>query len=59
MQKEYAMQFYKTINKLLCNLSFAGQYINEYPYGMRDSDLKHKKKLSTLIRTHAPTKTID
>ena len=27
MQKEYAIQFYKTINKLLCNLSFAGQYI--------------------------------
>ena len=27
---------------------------------MRDSGLKHKKKyLSTLIRTHAPTKTID
>ena len=26
MQKEYAIQFYKTINKLLCNLSFAGQY---------------------------------
>ena len=27
MQKEYVFQFYKTINKLLCNLSFAGQYI--------------------------------
>ena len=27
MQKEYVIQFYKTINKLLCNLSFAGQYI--------------------------------
>ena len=27
MQKEYVTQFYKTINKLLCNLSFAGQYI--------------------------------
>ena len=27
MQKEYGIQFYKTINKLLCNLSFAGQYI--------------------------------
>ena len=26
MQKEYAIQFYKTMNKLLCNLSFAGQY---------------------------------
>ena len=27
---------------------------------MRDSGLKHKKKyLSTLIRTHTPTKTID
>ena len=26
MQKEYVIQFYKTINKLLCNLSFAGQY---------------------------------
>ena len=26
---------------------------------MRESDLKHKKNLSTLIRTHAPTKTID
>ena len=26
MQKEYTIQFYKTINKLLCNLSFAGQY---------------------------------
>ena len=26
MQKEYAIQFFKTINKLLCNLSFAGQY---------------------------------
>ena len=32
-------------------------YINEYPYGIRDSGLKHKKKyLSTLIRTHAPPK---
>ena len=28
MQKEYAIQFYKTINKLLCNLSFAGQYMS-------------------------------
>ena len=28
MQKEYVIQFYKTINKLLCNLSFAGQYIS-------------------------------
>ena len=27
MQKEYVIQFNKTINKLLCNLSFAGQYI--------------------------------
>ena len=27
MQKEYVIQFYKTITKLLCNLSFAGQYI--------------------------------
>ena len=27
MQKEYVIQLYKTINKLLCNLSFAGQYI--------------------------------
>ena len=27
MQKEYVSQFYETINKLLCNLSFAGQYI--------------------------------
>ena len=27
MQKEYVIQFYKTINKVLCNLSFAGQYI--------------------------------
>ena len=26
MQKEYVIQSYKTINKLLCNLSFAGQY---------------------------------
>ena len=26
MQKEYVIQFYETINKLLCNLSFAGQY---------------------------------
>ena len=26
MQKEYVIQFFKTINKLLCNLSFAGQY---------------------------------
>ena len=26
MQKELVIQFYKTINKLLCNLSFAGQY---------------------------------
>ena len=26
IQNEYAIQFYKTINKLLCNLSFAGQY---------------------------------
>ena len=30
MQKEYAIQFYKTINKLLCNLSFAGQYISAH-----------------------------
>ena len=30
MQKQYAIQFYKTINKLLCNLSFAGQYICTY-----------------------------
>ena len=29
MQKEYLIQLYKTINKLLCNLSFAGQYIFE------------------------------
>ena len=29
MQKEYDIQFYKTINKLLCNLSFAGQYRNK------------------------------
>ena len=28
MQKEYVIQFYKTITKLLCNLSFAGQYIS-------------------------------
>ena len=28
MQKEYVIQFYKTINKLLCNLSFADQYIS-------------------------------
>ena len=27
MQKEYAIRFYETINKLLCNLYFAGQYI--------------------------------
>ena len=27
MQKEYVIQFYKTINQLLGNLSFAGQYI--------------------------------
>ena len=27
MQKQYVIQFYKSINKLLCNLSFAGQYI--------------------------------
>ena len=26
MQKELVIQFYKTINKLLCNLSFTGQY---------------------------------
>ena len=26
MQKQYVLQFYKTITKLLCNLSFAGQY---------------------------------
>ena len=26
MQKEYVIQFFKTINKLLYNLSFAGQY---------------------------------
>ena len=25
--------------------SFKGQYINEYPYGMRDSGLKHKKNI--------------
>ena len=28
MQKEYVIQFYKPITKLLCNLSFAGQYIS-------------------------------
>ena len=28
MQKEYVIQFYEIINKLLCNLSFAGQYMN-------------------------------
>ena len=27
MQKEYLIQFYKTINKLLCYFSFAGQYM--------------------------------
>ena len=27
MLKECVIQFYKTINKLLCNLSFAGQYM--------------------------------
>ena len=27
-KKNNVIQFYKTINKLLCNLSFAGQYIN-------------------------------
>ena len=27
MQKEYVIQFKKIINKLFCNLSFAGQYI--------------------------------
>ena len=27
MQKEYVIQFNQTINKLLCNLSFAGQCI--------------------------------
>ena len=27
MQKEYVIQFHKTINKLLCNLSFAGEYM--------------------------------
>ena len=32
MQKEYVIQFYKTINKLLCDLSFAGQYSNYYTY---------------------------
>ena len=26
MQKQCVIQVYKTINKLLCNLSFAGQY---------------------------------
>ena len=26
MQIECVIQFYKTINKLFCNLSFAGQY---------------------------------
>ena len=28
MKKEYDIQFYKTISKLLCNISFAGQYIS-------------------------------
>ena len=32
MQKEYVIQFYKTINKLLCNLSFACQYIYIHMY---------------------------
>ena len=27
MLKEYVIQFYKTVNKLLCNLSFVRQYI--------------------------------
>ena len=27
MQKEYVFQFYEAMNKLLCNLSFAGQYM--------------------------------
>ena len=30
MQKEYVIQFYKTVNKLLCNLSFAGQYMKTH-----------------------------
>ena len=38
MQEEYVIQFYKTMNKLLCNLSFAGQYIiNRYIYYVRSS----------------------
>ena len=28
MQKKYVIQLYKTINKLLCNLSSAGQYMS-------------------------------
>ena len=40
MQKEYVIQFYKTITLLHCNLSFAGQYA------------KQNKKKETIPNNH-------
>ena len=45
MQKEYVIQFYKTITKLLCNLSFAGQFIYLISIQMFICDADDERKL--------------
>ena len=47
MQKEHVIQFHKTINKLLCNLSFAGQYI--YLLSLKEIDPEMTEKCFLLF----------
>ena len=63
MQKEYVIQSYKTINKLLCNLYFAGQYMCPFDYTVDAVSWKVKRSLTgltTLIAWKLPvTSAID
>ena len=54
MQKEYVIQFYKTINKLLCNLSFVGQY----NYVQYQNVAVLKDLLKEIVLTHNTTNPI-
>ena len=52
MQKEYVIQFYKTINKLLSNLSFAGQYmyhIRNVKASYNSAQVQHLYKSKTIL----------